>query len=385
MNIMQNNEVPLTITGAGVIGQYCALALIEKGMQARQIRLIDKRSSSAHAADERKIAVSAGSYQLLARMGATPDIQDAYAIKQIHISRHTYFGRTLLNCEDYPLPALGYVISYRDILRPLTNRLRQLGVEVSYHCEVLAHHYEQNVLHLHTNLHEHYTTDLWIHAEGQTNAANSATTYRDYQQTAVIANVTVSAPINHCAFERFTKTGPLALLPISHQEYSLVWCVPQARAIVLKECSDEEFLAQLSLAFGQRLGRFLSSSARQIVPLKANLNTQQSPLQIYLGNAAQQLHPVAGQGLNLGLRDAYIFAQLYSENCDAPDKQTLLNQFMAARKSDRSNMLTLTDTLARLFTEDWLPQSFAGISLFALDILPKLSRLLANKMMFGWR
>ncbi len=200
---------------------------------------------------------------------------------------------------------------------------------------------------------------------------------------AIVASVTSDALIAGRAFERFTEEGPLALLP-DRDAYSLVWCVRPERCEALLALSDTEFLQALQQAFGQRVGRFIRTSPRHSYPLGLNAQPANSPRSVAIGNAAQTLHPVAGQGLNLGLRDAAVLAKALAHN----PTMAGLRQFEQERRGDRRLTLRLTDLMARIFAsgvDQSLSQSLLGLSLGMIDLVPPARRALSEQMMFGWR
>ena len=225
---------------------------------------------------------------------------------------------------------------------------------------------------------------LLVQAEGgvfgtQTNKAM----HRDYLQIAIVASVSSDGAVPGRAFERFTEEGPLALLP-DRDGYSLVWCVRPEHGEALLAMSETEFLRALQQAFGNRVGTFTQISVRHSYPLGLNAQQTNSPRMVAIGNAAQTLHPVAGQGLNLGLRDAAVLAAVLAQS---PTPKSI-HQFTKERRSDRGLTVRLTDVMARVFasSEDHsLSQSLLGLSLGMIDLLPPARRALSEQMMFGWR
>jgi 2-octaprenyl-6-methoxyphenol hydroxylase len=203
---------------------------------------------------------------------------------------------------------------------------------------------------------------------------------RDYGQSAIIAQVRSSAPVPHRAYERFTEEGPLALLP-QDDEYSLVWCVRPDTAQALLALDDAAFLARLGEAFGTRVGSFTATTRRLAFPLGLNAGTQDTARMAAIGNAAQTLHPVAGQGLNLGLRDAAVLARLLAQGATP----AMLARYAALRAQDRSLTVRLTDTMARIFANDTPAQSLLGASLAAIDLIGPARSVLAELMMYGRR
>ncbi|REE17265.1 2-octaprenyl-6-methoxyphenol hydroxylase [Paraburkholderia sp. BL27I4N3] len=210
---------------------------------------------------------------------------------------------------------------------------------------------------------------------------------RDYGQTALVGTVTVSAPQPHVAWERFTSQGPIALLPmggVRGADYALVWCCAPDEAARRAQLSDEDFLRELGTAFGDRMGRFTHIKGRASFPLGLNaVETLVNGHIVAIGNAAQTLHPVAGQGLNLGLRDAHALADALSAEGPTP---LALATFAQRRALDRRLTIGATDTLARLFTIDFAPLAvMRGLALTALEFLPPVKTALARQMMFGQR
>ncbi|MFM0006635.1 UbiH/UbiF/VisC/COQ6 family ubiquinone biosynthesis hydroxylase [Paraburkholderia dipogonis] len=210
---------------------------------------------------------------------------------------------------------------------------------------------------------------------------------RDYGQTALVGTVTVSAPQPHVAWERFTSQGPIALLPmggVRGADYALVWCCAPEEAARRAQLSDEDFLRELGAAFGDRMGRFTHIKGRASFPLGLNaVETLVNGHVVAIGNAAQTLHPVAGQGLNLGLRDAHALADALSAEGPTP---LALATFAQRRALDRRMTIGATDTLARLFTIDFAPLAIMrGLALTALEFLPPVKTALARQMMFGQR
>jgi len=402
---MQTTPFEIAICGAGPVGQALAMCLIKRGMPAASIALIDAKTEQQANADVRTIALSYGSRQILESASAWP--VSATEIHQIHVSRRGHFGRTLIDCCENGVPALGYVARYANIVAPLTRALAQTDIAFlrpvtvvgmdSGVDEVIIHLQDQQpqqAQHAPSEGGRQIRAKLVVQAEGglfgaQPNEAQSeqpeqTTRHHDYQQTGLIAQVHTSAPIPGRAYERFTDQGPLALLP-QENGYALVWCVRPERAIVLQSLGDREFLVELQAAFGYRLGVFTSVTPRHAFPL--GLHTQSSAPEgrcIKIGNAAQILHPVAGQGLNLGLRDAAQLAKILSKNV-TPEA---LQQFHRQRKIDRNATITLTDSMARLFAsspEGSFTQLFSGLALGCADIITPMQQALARHMMFGYR
>lgn len=375
-------DFDIAICGAGPVGLALALMLVKRGTPAPRIALIDAKAPEQAARDPRSIALSYGSRQILEEVGTWPIAADA--IHQIHVSRRGHFGRTLIDRDDYRLPALGYVARYGTLVAALSAAVRQTSITAIRPAHVTSSAERDECVELRLADGRIFTTRIMVQAEGGVFSEQSArAVHRDYDQTAIIAQVSVGAPLMHRAFERFTEEGPLALLP-QENGYAMVWCVRPPTASRLYALTDTEFLRELEHAFGSRLGRFTGITPRATYPLGLNARPAVSARTVAIGNAAQTLHPVAGQGLNLGLRDAAVLARLLARSAN-PD---MLQRFAAARQSDRSITITLTDTLARVFAnapDGAMSQAALGFSLALIDTIKPAKRLLAEQMMFGRR
>ena len=223
-----------------------------------------------------------------------------------------------------------------------------------------------------------------VHSEGGVFSEQSAKTqYRDYTQVAITSTVHATAPSVGRAYERFTSEGPLALLPQT-DGYAMVWCVSPITSERLLAQDDNDFLAELQRVFGQRVGTFTRIGPRHHYPLGLNAAPHTTARTVAIGNAAQTLHPVAGQGLNLGLRDAAVLARMLARDLSADT----LTAFERQRQGDRSTTVRVTDLMARVFangSDESVSQRLLGLSLGALDFVPPAKRLLAEQMMYGWR
>lgn len=376
--------IPYVICGAGPVGQALALELNRNGVAAHDILLVDGKSADQASKDARTIALSHGSHQILQRWQATP--LRATSIHDIHVSRRRHFGRTLIQASDYRIPALGYVVRYADIVAPLETALLAAGIPVLRPQLVvnIRDEAEQDAVWIELHDHAPLLAHCVIQAEGGIfSEQQQRQQHRDYQQTAIIAHVTASHRIAHRAFERFTEEGPIALLP-QDEGYSLVWCARPEKAAQLQQLNDAGFLSALQTAFGDRVGNFTAVSPRFAFALGLNAQADASPRTVKIGNAAQTLHPVAGQGLNLGLRDAMVLAQALVRHT-AP---TAIEIFMQEQDKDRQRTIKITDSMARMFASsaDGSPlQALLGLGLGIVDVLSPLKQELAEQMMFGRR
>lgn len=381
----QHKHFRFVICGAGPVGQALALELHRGGVAAAEILLIDAKTAEQASKDARTIALSHGSQQLLERWQASP--QNATAIREIHVSRRRHFGRTLIQASDYQLPALGYVVRYGDIIAPLERSLAQTGIQVLRPQLVNAIEESDDArskVKICLAEHAPLFADCVIQAEGGIFSEQvQRQQHRDYQQSAVIAHVSCSLLIVHRAFERFTEEGPIALLP-QDAGYSLVWCCRPEHAQQLQSLNDSEFLQALQTAFGDRVGQFLNVSPRFVFALGLNAQADATRRTVKIGNAAQTLHPVAGQGLNLGLRDAYVLAQQLVRD----PVEVAIEKFMQTQERDRQRTIKITDGMARLFAasaDGSMLQAALGLGLSLVDLISPLKQELAEQMMFGRR
>ena len=379
----QELDFDVAICGAGPVGLALASFLVRRGVPGPRIVLIDGKSLGQAISDPRSIALSWGSVQLLDEVGAWP--LPATAIHQIHVSRRGQLGRSLMDRRDHDVDALGYVTRYGAVVDALARRCDAAGVAVLRPARVQTLDEQPDGALLTLDDGRIVRTQVAVQAEGGIfGQQDSRARSRDYEQTAVIARVTSDLPIAHRAFERFTDEGPLALLPEDgpdgHQ-YALVWCVPPERAGNILNLDDPTFLKQLGDAFGTRLGNFTKVSPRVFFPLGLNAEARATARTVAIGNAAQTLHPVAGQGLNLGLRDAAVLARQLARGATS----AAIDRFLEERNQDRALTITLTDTMARAFTGTGPLQPLLGLSLAALDLTTPARTLLADLMMFGRR
>ncbi|MBC3918060.1 FAD-dependent monooxygenase [Undibacterium sp. CY18W] len=392
------NDVDIAICGAGPVGQALALLLHQQGFKADRIALFDGKTAEQAEHDARSIAVSYGSRQILESAKAWPI--KATAISEIHVSRRGHFGRSLMRASDYDLPALGYVARYGDIIRPLQQAITQSGITITRPHTITA--IDEMPDHVRLSLRpadsmdtqaiSHISAGIVIQAEGGTfGDQQQRTQHHDYQQTAIIAHVNTDAQIAGRAFERFTEQGPLALLP-QEDGYALVWCVRPKQASHLLALDDAAFRQALQTAFGNRLGNVIKTSARLSYPLGLNAQAQATARTVAIGNAAQTLHPVAGQGLNLGLRDSLVLARTMAPHTNGSaamtDPAAALQAYLAERQADRKLTIRITDSMARAFAsapDGAFSQTLLGMGLGALDLIKPAKKMLAEQMMYGWR
>jgi len=380
-------DYDVAILGGGPVGSALALLLAQTARDPKRVALLRGEPQSVGAAthaDPRAIAMNHGSRVLLDALDALP--ADAAGIHTIHVSQRGHLGRTLIRHSDFNVPLLGCVASYGSIQASLDQALAGSGVTVRTGPPAAVVTQSSNGVTI-TQGKDRLRAAVTIRADG----APRADLRRDYGQHAVLTTVTTRRPRAGWAWERFTREGPLALLPHpgGTERYSVVWCCAPERAAALQALDDTAFCAALTHTFGGRLGALRSDHPRTVFPLSLALNAQPADGRVVvIGNAAQTLHPVAGQGLNLGLRDAARLALALSPWLDAPhgDPTPLLAGFAQARRADRWLTAGLTDLLPRVFTTGQsLLEHAGGLALLALDVCAPLRAPLARHLLQGLR
>ncbi len=353
-----------------------ALALQQRGQRAQ---IFEARARHAFAEDQRILALSFGSRQILESLGAWAQLE-ATPILAIHVSQRGGFARTRISAAEERLPALGYVVAASALGQALDAALRRAEVCVRERVRVSGAVANAAGVELASSAGT-VPAQLVVWAEG---GAGEAAIEHDYGQSAVICTVEVATPHANTAWERFTEQGPIALLPLGPR-MALVYSCASARAEELIRMDDAAFLADLQANFGTRL-EFVAATPRALFPL--SLRYRRSPLgarSIWLGNAAQTLHPVAGQGFNLALRDVMQLARSLAGASD-PGHRDVLAAYAAARRLDRIASIRLTDALVRAFAvKAPLARAARGAALLALDLAPPLRHFLARRMIFGAR
>lgn len=390
----------VAICGGGLVGASLALALAELSLRVVLIEAQPLGSSEQQAAsaqqpsfDDRSTALSNGSRRIFEAIGVWPLLaREATSIRQIHVSDQGRFGFARIAAEEQGLQALGYVLTNRVIGAALWQRLQQVQVEILAPATVksVALQAGQRVLRCACGEREvALAARLVVAADGARSmvreAAGIRVETRDYEQVALVSNVTAQRFHDHIAYERFTPEGPLALLPLSHGRMGLIWTLTPQAAGLVSELDDAAFLARLQRAFGLRLGRFTRVGSRQRYPLALSQCAVHVAERLALvGNAAQALHPIAGQGFNLGLRDAACLAELLADahtvgQAFDPGDGLLLERYRRWRAQDQPRIVQFTDGLVRLFMQPFGPVKWLrDAGLLAFDLLPPAKRAMAQ-------
>jgi 2-octaprenyl-6-methoxyphenol hydroxylase len=377
----------IIIAGGGPVGAALALGLRDSG---HSVALLEARPREAGLDDARTIALSWGSRLILERLGVWPALAQATAIQRITVSQQHGFGRVELSAREAGVPALGYVAAYAALQRALTAALERNAVQVMAGCAARAVSGDRDGAMVSVDCggaQRQFEARLIAIADGGANLNLTHIKTRDYRQAALVCDVATDEAHQNRAFERFALEGPLALLP-NARGWSLVWTTAPDRALALAGLDDAEFCRRLHAAFGAALGAFRVLGRRQVFPLVLKYATRPvAPRTVLIGNAAQTLHPVAGQGFNLGLRDAWELAHAIMEHgAGDPGSSALLNAYFSQRRFDRTATILFTDSLIRLFSKDIpLFSPVRGVGLAALGGIPPAKNFLVRRMLFGAR
>ncbi|MBT0727859.1 2-octaprenyl-6-methoxyphenyl hydroxylase [Rosenbergiella australiborealis] len=385
------------IVGGGMAGATLALALSTLSQGKLPVTLIEGSSpdTAAHPGfDSRAIALAAGTCQQLERIGVWSALKSlATPITDIHVSDRGHLGQVTLNRDDYNLTALGNVIELHAAGKVLFQRL-QHAPGVTLHCPAKVAsmtRYADNIAVTLENGSSLNAQTLIIANGNRSPIARQAGfewQRENYEQVAIIANVSTTQPHNGRAFERFTTQGPIALLPMSGNRLSLVWCVSAHRSASLLSAEKSEFLQQLQQTFGWRLGKFTDVGQREAYPLSLQqAHSVTTHRCVVIGNAAQSLHPIAGQGFNLGMRDVMSLAetltQAFLQQQDL-GSFPVLNRYQQRRVDDRATTIGITDGLVRLFANDNIPLTVGrNLGLFTMQRFTGFKHHLASRTL-GW-
>lgn len=386
----------LVIVGGGLVGASLACALRGTGLRIAVIEAIPFDSSAQPSYDERTITLSYGSSRIFEGMGVWQDVErgGAHPIKRIHISDRGHFARVRLDAAQAGTPALGYVVETRVLGAVLQDALAR-APSVSSFCpakvsKITVDKEEARVLITSTESEHELRAPLIVGADGARSSVREllgvGARRVDYGQTAIVSTMTAEFPHEQTAYERFTPSGPIALLPMSENRCATVWSVPPTEVNPLLALPEEEFLARFGQDARSPLGRFARLGKRLAFPLAlVRAQEQVHPRAVLIGNAAHTLHPVAGQGFNLGLRDVAVLAQITVDaqraGRDLGDQSTL-QEYMRWRRRDTLAVTGFTDGLTRIFSNAFPPFALArNAGLLAADLLPPVKRALVKRTM----
>lgn len=383
----------IIIAGGGMTGATLALAISHLTQGQLAVTLVEgtEPASRVHPGfDGRAIALAEGTCQQLAAIGLWPLLASAAtAITDVHVSDRGHASFVSLTAADYGVSALGQVVELHEVGQRLFSRLKNApGVTLRCPDKVASVERTRDRVCVALESGEQLTGHLLVAADGSHSRVAAACGVQwqstDYQQVAVIANVSTQVAHQGRAFERFTEFGPLALLPMSAGRSSLVWCHPLAQKDAVDRWGDDRFVAELQRAFGWRLGRITQVGQRTSYPLRLQTASQHIAHRLALvGNAAQTLHPIAGQGFNLGIRDVMSLAETLAAAWRAGRETgayATLQHYQQRRQPDAQATIGITDGLVRLFANRYTPLvAGRNLGLMAMDHLPPLRNLLAER------
>ena len=417
----QNSQhFDVLIVGGGLAGSSMAAALCQLPLSIAIVEATDQPLDQSPSFDDRALALSYGSLQILRTMGvldeplgstqqtiklsSQPSVQHSIqqtTIDKIHVSDRGHSGFLRMHHDDVGLDCLGAVVAAKDLGATIANFIGQTAehaadittfksaiVESIQHLSGCA---SVQVFDAVTQSHKTtVTAKLIILADGGRSPLNQklgiATQKKDYQQVGILANLQSSAVHRNTAYERFTQNGPIALLPLRDKDYKLVWTVPPEEKERILELSDDEFLKAIQREFGDRAGEFEHVGKRISYPMAESKTMQMTMGRVALvGNSAHTLHPIAGQGFNLGLRDVACLAELVADAIAAGEDiadSRLLVRYVTERQTDIARTAKFTDSLVRIFSNGILPLAvIRNASLFIIDRSPVLKREIMHRMM----
>lgn len=365
----------ILISGAGPVGNALALMLAADG---HEVTRIDPQPANASRHDPRALAIARASRITLETLDAYPACQVS-PIEQVHVSQQGHLGQISIAATELGLPALGDVVPYGALCAALEEACRQQGIPRHQH-RIAAAQADTNNIAITLDDGQQVTARLLVHADGQLDAPDARV--HDYQRSALVARLRPESAPTGRAYERFASAGPLALLPQGN-DYALVWALPSSAAAAARDQSERGFLDAVEVAMGQRL-HFTSAKDRQTFPLQLRWRHQLTAArQVWIGNAAQRVHPISGQGFNLGLRDAAALACCLYHARDA-GAASLLDTYRRNRRIDRAATVGFTHGLNQLFT---LPGPLAShlrsAGLLAANFITPLRNAVIRRLIYG--
>ena len=386
--------VDVVIVGGGMVGASLALCLAPLPITVAVIEAVPPASGANTSFDTRTTALANGSRNILQTLGVWDAIsREATPIHKIHVSERGRFGSAVIDATQQGIAAMGYVVHNHVLGRALWQRLeREPSITVLTPASVTAMRTEASCVELnveHGGVTRAVQARLVVAADGADSLVRRAAGIKaeqwSYEQTAVITTVSPERLHQNIAYERFTDSGPIAMLPMAGARMGVVYTLQPAAAVEVMELDDGAFLKTLQAAFGWRLGRLSQVSARHAYPLALTRAAAQVAARVaVVGNASQGLHPIAGQGFNLGLRDVITLAEVIADALIAEDavdvgNAALLDRYGAWRASDRRTLVGFTDGLVRLFGSPWQPvRALRGVGLLLFDLSPTAKTALSR-------
>ena len=388
------HDYDLVIAGGGLAGNCLALALKDTGLKIAIIEANTREQLHDSPAGDRALALAAGTVKMLEALGIWQGIdQAATAIKNIHISDQGHFGKVRLSAQKENVEALGYVITARDIETHVAKLVAEANIELICPARLVGLMAGTNSVNVSLKRGDeplNVSAKLLVGADGGNSSVRNlleiAQHITEYGQTGLVTTVKASLPHKNVAFERFTASGPLALLPVENDHCAVVWTRSSEDADALMSGNETDFLAELQQCFGYKLGKLSLVAPRRAFPLSL-IRTENmiAARTVVIGNAVHQLHPVAGQGFNLGLRDVVQLAEMIvtrhraGQDIGAAD---FLTAYAESRQKDHDRTIGFTNSVVRIFSNGWLSLAAArNIGLTVLDHIPAAKTLLTRHAM----
>ncbi|MBX9587137.1 MAG: FAD-dependent monooxygenase [Gammaproteobacteria bacterium] len=376
------------IVGGGLVGATLALAL-----NSYRVALLE--AQPRHYSDEnipggeRAIVLSASSKNILSALNIWPSISPyVESVNEVKVTDKGYFGQVRMSAKEEELSALGYVVQAKYLqiqLSRLLDEHENITVFYQSKCEELINDDSCARVKFQSPEGEHQiSANLVVAADGHYSAVRQllgiAVNSVDYQQSAIVSNIELARDHKHIAYERFTPTGPIALLPLGEKKSTLVWTVPHSQVNAVMALSQEEFIEKVQAIFGYRLGRFMEATPPVVFPIVMHRATELVRKRIVLiGNAANAIHPIAGQGLNLGLRDVAVLVEILNEQGFSHIEKSLCD-YVDRRRADHLQIINITHSLVGFFTNAFFPLTTArNIGMTVMDCVPMAKRWLSKR------
>ena len=377
------------IIGGGPVGLI--FAILNHACKGK-IQIFESKNRGSSNQDNKALALSNGSRLILEEIGIWDRLEkNITKIEKIHTSQAGSFGRTLLDAGEFNEESLGYIVSYGHLMAVLQEEIECISnVKIFYETKVTKCMDEKVMLNLSletNNKIKNLKSEFVILADGAAEKIEGLELnkkIKTFDHTAIVTKVFTEMPHRNIAYERFTSNGPIALLPNKEDKFSLVWTGPSKFIEKLEKLNQENFLSQLHESFGDRVGSFLECEKRISFDLKQTCVEVMHSNIVALGNASQTMHPVAGQGLNTGLRDAYKLNQSLIDHTKIKSLEALLDEYKQSRASEQKKILDFTEMLVKSFSNDLVGlKKIRGYALSLLDIAIPIKQSFVRKMSYG--
>ena len=381
--------IDCAVIGGGPVG--LVFAILNHSNQ-NKIQIFEAKKSNALYQDSRALALSNGSRLILEEIGVWERLKKNITnINRIHTSQVNSFGRTLLEAKEFNEKSLGFIVSYGDLMKTLIEKIEKLNnVEVTYETKVTKCFDDKSLIHLslqNKNETKVFQSNLVILADGANDKIEGLELQKKIKSlnhSAIVTKVSTELPHQNTAYERFTDEGPIALLPNKNNKFSLVWTGPNEHIDKLANLNEKSFLIQLHKSFGDRVGNFKECEKRISFHLKHSSVSVLHPNIVALGNASQTMHPVAGQGLNTGFKDAYKLNKAIKKFNDDKDLQSILDGYKKSRSGEQRKILDFTEILVNGFSSDLVGlKKVRGFALSFLDITKPIKNSFVRKLSYG--